>query len=65
MNDHQKSMLSKFGNDVICIDETYGMNSYHFNLTTIMVLDDLREGFPCCFMISNRVDEVVLRIFFS
>jgi len=65
MNDYQKSMLSKFGNYVICIDETHGMNSYHFNLTTIMVLDDLREGFPCCFMISNRVDEVVLTIFFS
>jgi len=65
MNDYQKSMISKFGNDVICIDETHGMNSYHFNLTTIMVLDDLREGFPCCFMISNKVNEVVLRILFS
>ncbi|CAI6370902.1 unnamed protein product [Macrosiphum euphorbiae] len=30
-----------------------------------MVLDDLREGFPCSFMISNRVDEAVLRIFFA
>jgi len=58
-------MLSKFGYDVICIDEMHGMNSYHFNLTTIMVLNNLREGFPRCFMISNRVDEVVLRIFFS
>lgn len=65
MNDYQKSMLNKFGNDVICIDETHGMNSYHFNLTTIMVLDDLREGFPCSFMISNRVDEAVLKIFFA
>lgn len=65
MNDYQKSMVRKFGNDVICIDETHGMNSYHFNLTTIMVFDDLREGFPCYIMISNRVDEVVLKIFFS
>ncbi|XP_008180456.1 uncharacterized protein LOC103308587 [Acyrthosiphon pisum] len=65
MKEYQKSMLNKFGNDVICIDETHGMNSYHFNLTTIKVLDDLREGFPCSFLISNRVDETVLRIFFA
>jgi len=57
-------MLEKFGNDVICIDETHGMNSYHFNLPTILVLDDMREGFPCSFMISNRIDEMVLRISF-
>lgn len=65
MNNYQLTMLKKFGNDVICIDETHGMNSYHFNLTTILVLDDMREGFPCAFMISNRIDEAVLTIFFS
>lgn len=64
MTDYQKSMLEKFGNDVICIDETHGLNSYHFNLTTVLVLDDMREGFPFSSMISNRTDEVVLRIFF-
>lgn len=58
-------MLEKYGNDVICIDETHGMNSYHFNLTTLLVLDDMREGFPCAFMISNRIDEGVLTIFYS
>ncbi|XP_008188185.1 uncharacterized protein LOC103310726 [Acyrthosiphon pisum] len=62
MNNYQKSMLEKFGNDVICID---GMNSYNFNLTTVLILDDMREGFPCAFMISNRVDEGVLKILFS
>jgi len=65
MNVYQKSMLEKFGNDAICIDETHGMNSYHFNLTTILVLADMQEGFPCSFMISNRIDKVVVRIFFS
>jgi len=64
MNNYQKSMLEQFGNDVICIDENHGMNSYHFNLTTILVLDDMREGFPCSFMISNLIDEMVLRILF-
>lgn len=41
------------------------MNSYNFNLTIVLILDDLREGFPCAFMISNRVDEGVLKILFS
>jgi len=65
MNNYQQSMLEKYGHDVICIDETHGMNSYHFNLTTLLVLDDMREGFPCAFMISNRIDEAVLTIFYS
>lgn len=64
MNDYQKSMLEKFRNDVICIDETHGMNSYHFSLTTLLVFGDMR-GFPNSFMISNRIDEGVLKIFFS
>jgi len=58
-------MLEKFGNDVICIDDTHGMNSYHFNFTTMLVLDDMREGFPCVFMICNKIDEAVLKILFS
>jgi len=46
-------MLEKYRHDVICIDEARGMNSYHFNLTTLLVLDDMREYFPCAFMIST------------
>ncbi|KAL4119604.1 hypothetical protein QTP88_012403 [Uroleucon formosanum] len=46
-------------------DETHGMNSYQFNLTTLLVLDNMREGFPCAFMISNRINEAVLSIFYS
>jgi len=65
MNNYQQLMLEKYGYDIICIDETHGMNSYHFNLTTLLVLDDIREGFPCAFMISNRIDEAVLKIFYS
>lgn len=65
MNNYQKLILEKFGDDVICIEDTHGMNLYNFNLTTILILDDMREGFPCVFMINNRVDEAVLKILFS
>lgn len=53
MNDYQKSIFKKFENDVIYIDETHRMNSYHFNFTTILIIDDMIEGFPCSLMISN------------
>jgi len=35
MNNYQQSMLEKYGHDVICIDKTHGMISYHFNLKTL------------------------------
>ncbi|XP_035210340.1 uncharacterized protein LOC118184730 [Stegodyphus dumicola] len=47
MNDSQRHLLQKFGADCICIDGTHGLNSYGFELITLLVLDDLRQGFPC------------------
>lgn len=65
MTDGQKEMLQKFGNDCVCIDGTHGLNSYGFQLITLLVLDDMREGFPTAFVISNRTDEDVLYIVFA
>lgn len=65
MNQGQKEMLQKYGNDCICVDETHGLNMYDFNLNTILILDDMREGFPCSFMVSNRSDEDMMYIFFT
>lgn len=65
MTTAQKEFLAKYGSDVICVDGTHGLNSYHFELTTLLVLDDLREGFPCSFLISNRSDKEVLKLMFS
>ncbi|XP_049791830.1 uncharacterized protein LOC126199117 [Schistocerca nitens] len=62
MNRAQCRMLSKYGEDCICIDGTHGLNGYEFKVTTHLVLDDLRQGFPCAFLISNRKDADVLSI---
>ncbi|XP_050307882.1 uncharacterized protein LOC126744491 [Anthonomus grandis grandis] len=64
MNEGQTEILKKYGNDCICIDETHGLNMYQFNLTTILILDNMREGFPCAFLISNRSDEDFMYIFY-
>jgi hypothetical protein len=65
MNDAQLETLKKNGSDCICIDSTHGLNAYNFELTTLMVLDELRQGFPCLFVFSNRSDNVVFKIVFT
>ena len=34
----------KFGPEAVCMDSTHGTNVYSFNLITILVLDEFREG---------------------
>jgi hypothetical protein len=64
MNDSQLHMLNEHGNDCLCIDGTHGLNNYDFDLYTVMVLDDLRQGFPCSFMFTNRKDSLIFQHFF-
>ena len=43
----QAEVLRKCGhNQVICIDDTHGTNSYDFYLTTILAVDEFGEGYP-------------------
>lgn len=65
MNSGQKDVFKKYCSDCICLDGTHGLNQYDFELHTLLVLDDVREGFPCAFLISNRSDESVMKIFFQ
>lgn len=64
MNPGQEEVLKKYSSDCVCLDGTHGLNQYDFELHTLLVLDDVREGFPCSFLISNRSDEQVLKIFY-
>ncbi|KAG8195381.1 hypothetical protein JTE90_001397 [Oedothorax gibbosus] len=65
MSEAQKVVLQKFANDCICVDGTHGMNSYGFELVSILVIDELRQGFPGAFFITNRTDEDAIAVFFS
>ena len=53
----QCDMLKSFSSNAVCIDSTHGTNAYDFNLTSILVIDDYREGLPVGWMISNREDK--------
>ncbi|GFQ70117.1 uncharacterized protein TNCT_193011 [Trichonephila clavata] len=65
MTEAQGEILKEFSSDCVCIDGTHGVNGYGFELITLLTIDDLRQGFPCAFLISNRCDQPVLSIFFS
>ncbi|XP_048526625.1 uncharacterized protein LOC109543670 isoform X1 [Dendroctonus ponderosae] len=54
-----------YGSDVICIDATHGAKNCNLELITLLVLDNMRQGFPCAFCITNRTDKEALHIFFS
>lgn len=47
------------------MDGTHGPNGYGFELHTLLVLDELREGYPGAFLISSKSDAVVMEIFYS
>ncbi|BES87454.1 Zinc finger protein [Nesidiocoris tenuis] len=65
MTNAQATMLELYGNDIVCMDGTHGMNGYDFQLVTLMVVDDVREGFPCAFLFTNRTAKDTLSIMFS
>ncbi|XP_046688307.1 uncharacterized protein LOC124374051 [Homalodisca vitripennis] len=65
MTPAEEEMLRKFGSDCVCVDGTHGLNSYDFEVVTLMVIDDMRQGFPCAFFICSRIDSETVGTFFS
>lgn len=51
--------------NVVCVDATHGRNGYDFQLITIMVIDELGEGFPAAWCLSNREDKIALTNLFA
>lgn len=54
MTQYQSEMLIHFGNDKLCIDGTHGLNSYNFQLYTIVVIDEYGNGYPVAFCFYNK-----------
>ncbi|GFU44873.1 hypothetical protein NPIL_604871 [Nephila pilipes] len=61
----QRDMLNFYGNDTICLDFTHGMNAHGFDLGTVLVLDDKRDGFLAAFILSNWQDSKALSLAFA
>ena len=61
--EYQHDMMIKYGEKVICMDDTHGSNMYDFTLITVLVIDDYRKGIPIAWALSNRVDKALLTQF--
>ena len=56
----QRELLSKFGNNIVCMDDTHGTNSYDFYLISLLVIDEFGEGCPVGWCVCNRADMYIL-----
>ncbi|GFS51711.1 CCHC-type domain-containing protein [Trichonephila inaurata madagascariensis] len=54
----------RFCGNTICLDFTHGINACGFDLATLLVLEDNKEGFPAVFIFSNRHDSTALTLAF-
>lgn len=64
MKPEQIVMLQKFGSNVVYLDGTHGA-PYDFILHTLLIIDQYEEGYPVCFLITNRNDQIALQVMFS
>nr|CAI5819476.1 unnamed protein product [Callosobruchus analis] len=65
MAESQSQMLQSHGKEYICLDRIHGTIGYNYQLVTLLVVDDIGQGFPCSFLISSRSDKEVISIFFE
>lgn len=64
MSPLQETLLKKLGK-VLCIDSTHGTNMYGYQLTTLLAIDEDASGFPCAYLISERVGTDIMVSFFE
>uniref|UniRef100_A0A0A9Z9U1 C2H2-type domain-containing protein n=1 Tax=Lygus hesperus TaxID=30085 RepID=A0A0A9Z9U1_LYGHE len=62
-NNAQLEYLRAYGGSCVCLDRTHQRSTHDFELTSLLVTDELNQGFPCAFMLSNRADVEVVSIF--
>jgi len=65
MTQFQSEMFLKFGNDKVCIDGTHGLNSYNFQLYSLVIVDEYGNGFPVAFCFSNKSDTATYKHYFQ
>lgn len=66
MTEPQRELLEELGPaGTVCLDSTHGTTGYQFELTTLLVLDEVRSGVPVAYFICNRINELTLTAFFK
>jgi len=65
MTQFQSEMFLKFGKDKVCADGTHGLNSYNFQLYSLVVVDEYGNGFLVTFCFSNKCDTSTYKNYFQ
>ena len=61
----QKHLMQKLGSKGLCYDTTHGTTGYDFKFNSSLVLDEVEEGVPVAFCLSNRDNFAFMKLFFS
>ncbi|KAL4082867.1 hypothetical protein QTP88_029521 [Uroleucon formosanum] len=61
----QLEMLQKFGNEKICVDSTHSTTEYDLLLTSLVIVDEFGNAFPCCFCFTKKKDTKTWTTFFT
>ncbi|CAA9999134.1 unnamed protein product [Nesidiocoris tenuis] len=64
-NDEQIKMLRSQGENFICIDTIQCCNYHNIQVTLILTKDETGRCYPCAFLISNRIDQDTMTVFFT
>ena len=66
MKEAQVEKFKEHATELVLIDGTHHDNEdTRFFLHTVMVMDSDGEGYPCCFSITNRSDDIAVEIMFA
>ncbi|KAK5648070.1 hypothetical protein RI129_002962 [Pyrocoelia pectoralis] len=65
MSHYQEEKFLEFGKSNVCVDGTHGLNSYNFQLFTILIIDNYGSGMPVAFCFSNREDTLLFVHYFN
>ncbi|KAK5966185.1 hypothetical protein GCK32_013978 [Trichostrongylus colubriformis] len=61
----QVSLLKKYGNIGISLDDTHNACRYNLKLLTLMVVDNIGRGLPAAYMLSANMDKQAVNKFFE
>ncbi|KAH8009266.1 hypothetical protein HPB51_014235 [Rhipicephalus microplus] len=64
MTEPQKEVLEELGTGTVCLDSTHGTKGYQFELTTLLVLDEVGSGIPIAYFICNKMNDEYLTALF-
>ncbi|KAK6764885.1 hypothetical protein RB195_024996 [Necator americanus] len=60
-----RKYLEPYGHGVVTFDDTFNVTRYAFCLATLLVSDDVGNGFPCPYLLSYRMTATEIRVLFE